>query len=65
MLSFHNIPFVRHVTALLSEHIQVKDLNLVSKVGTLNMKMLDHLLEIRDNPVRLQLLESFGEKKNM
>lgn len=33
-----------------------EELNLVSKVGTLNMKMLDHLLEIRDNPVRAQLL---------
>lgn len=28
----------------------------MSKVGTLDMKMLDHLLEIRDNPVRAQLL---------
>lgn len=35
----------------------------MSKVGTLNVKMLDHLREIRDNPVRLQLLEHF-EKEN-
>lgn len=28
----------------------------MSKVGTLNMKMLDHLWEIGDNPVRAQLL---------
>lgn len=35
-----------------------EELNLVSKVGTLNTKMQDHLLEIRDNPVGLQLLEA-------
>lgn len=35
-----------------------EELHSVSKVGTLNMKMLDHLLEIGDNPVRLQLLEA-------
>lgn len=43
---------------LLSEYIWGEELNLLPKVGTLNMKMLDHLLEIRDNPVRLQLLEA-------
>lgn len=50
--------FKTRTMALLSECIWGEELNLVSKVRTLNMKMLDHLLEIRDNPVRLQLLEA-------
>lgn len=41
----------------LCEYVWGEQLNLVSKVGTLNTKMLDHLWEIRDNPARPQLLE--------
>lgn len=42
----------------LCEYVWGEQLNLVSKVGTLNTKMLDHLWEIRDNPARPQLLEA-------
>lgn len=42
---------------LLSEYIREKELHLVFKVGSFNMKMQDHLLKIRDNPVKQQLLD--------
>lgn len=54
---FTIFPSMDTTMVLLSEYIWEKKLHLVSRVGSFNMKMLDHLLEIRDNPVKQQLLD--------